>query len=57
MKIYKPKQFGELLGVSVSTLKRWDTTGKLLAKRTPSGRRFYTQDDYDKFLLGESYSE
>lgn len=31
----------EMLGVSISTLRRWDTEGKLVAERTPSGRRRY----------------
>lgn len=29
------------LGVSVTTLRRWDASGKLVAERTPSGRRMY----------------
>ncbi|MGN9135569.1 IS607 family transposase, partial [Clostridium sp. HCP1S3_B4] len=30
-KNYKPKEFAELLNVSVLTLQRWDNTGKLKA--------------------------
>lgn len=40
-KVYKPKEFAELVGVSVRTLQRWDTDGTFKAKRTPSGRRYY----------------
>lgn len=50
MKIYKPKEFAELLGVCVLTLQNWDNSGKLKAKRTPTNRRFYTQEDYDNFM-------
>ena len=32
---YKPKDFAELLGVSVKTLQRWDRDGTLKANRTP----------------------
>ena len=32
---YKPKDFAELLGVSVKTLQRWDREGTLKANRTP----------------------
>lgn len=30
------------LGVSISTLRRWDKNGRLAAERTPSGRRMYS---------------
>ena len=33
---YKPKDFAELLGVSVKTLQRWDREGILKANRTPT---------------------
>lgn len=41
---YKPKDFAELLGVSVKTLQRWDREGILKANRTPTDRRYYTYD-------------
>lgn len=43
---YKPKDFAELLGVSVKTLQRWDREGILVAKRTPTDSRYYTYDQY-----------
>ena len=46
---YKPKDFAELLGVSVKTLQRWDREGILKANRTPTDRRYYTYDQYLKF--------
>ena len=36
---YKPKDFAELLGVSVKTLQGWDRENTLKAKRTPTDRR------------------
>ena len=43
---YKPKDFAELLGVSVKTLQRWDREGILKANRTPTDSRYYTYDQY-----------
>ena len=42
---YKPKDFAELLDVSVKTLQRWDREGILKANRTPTNRRYYTYDN------------
>ena len=40
----------EILGVSISTLRRWDETGKLRAvRKSPDGNRFYRQIDLDFF--------
>ena len=44
IKNYKPKDFAELLGVSVKTLQRWDREGTLKANRTLTNRRYYTYD-------------
>lgn len=46
---YKPKDFAELVGVSVKTLQRWDREGILKANRTPTNRRYYTFDQYLSF--------
>ena len=43
-KTYNITQVSEKLGVSVKTLQRWDRDGKLVAKRTPTNRRFYTEN-------------
>ena len=39
---YNISEAAELIGVSVKTLQRWDRDGKLVANRTPSNRRYYT---------------
>ena len=46
---YKPKEFAELLGVSVKTLQRWDREDILKANRTPTDRRYYTYAQYLQF--------
>lgn len=46
---YKPKDFAELLGVSVKTLQRWDRECILKANRTPTDRRYYTYEQYLQF--------
>ena len=46
---YKPKEFAELLNVSVKTLQRWDREETLVADRTPTNRRYYTYDQYLQF--------
>ena len=49
-KNYNPKEFAELLNVSVLTLQRWDNAGKLKAFRTPTNRRYYTYEQYQKYM-------
>jgi excisionase family DNA binding protein len=40
-----------LLGVSIDTLRRWDSTSRLPSIRSgPRGHRFYNQSDIDHFL-------
>lgn len=47
---YSTGKAAKLLGVSIRTLQQWDRDRKLIAKRTPSGRRFYTDDQIRDFL-------
>lgn len=46
MKVYKPKEFGRMIGRSTQTLQRWDREGILTAYRTKTNRRYYTYDQY-----------
>ena len=46
---YKPKDFAELLGVSLKTLQRWDREGTLKANLTPTDRHYYTYEQYLQF--------
>jgi predicted site-specific integrase-resolvase len=43
--MYSIAQFAKQVGVSVKTLQRWDREGRLKAKRTLSGRRYYDEAD------------
>ena len=54
---YKPKDFAELLNVSVKTLQRWDRDKILVAKRTPTDRRYYTYDQYLEFYGMRKYKK
>lgn len=51
MRMYKPAVVSVLLGVSVKTLQRWDKSGKLVARRTPTNKRYYTKEDLDNYKL------
>lgn len=55
MVTYKPSEFAKMIGVSTRTLQRWDTEGKLIAKRSPSNRRYYTQTQYDEYIHQNTY--
>ena len=50
MSNYKPKEFAEMIGVSVKTLQRWDKEGKFKAYRTPTDRRYYTYKQYVDYM-------
>lgn len=50
MKVYRIHEMAEKLGVSIKTLQRWDNTGKLPARRTPSNQRYYTEDQYLDYM-------
>jgi putative resolvase len=51
MAMYSVGEFSKKVRKSVSTLQRWDRNGAFPALRTPTGRRYYT-DDSVKVLLG-----
>ena len=54
MNIYKPKDFAQMLNVSVKTLQRWDNENTLKAYRNPKGRRYYTHEQYLTFTGASS---
>ncbi|MDE5106519.1 MAG: MerR family transcriptional regulator, partial [Trichodesmium sp. St17_bin3_1_1] len=41
---YRPNEFADLAEVSVKTLHRWDSSGKLKPLRTTGGHRYYTDE-------------
>lgn len=46
----KPKDFAEKIGVTVKTLQNWDNDGTLKAQRTPTNRRYYTEEQYLEYI-------
>jgi FlaA1/EpsC-like NDP-sugar epimerase len=53
--MYNISEMAEKLGVSKSTLRNWDKGGKLVAKRKPSGHRYYTHKQYLSITEKEKY--
>lgn len=49
-KVYKPHEAAKVLGVSVSTLQRWDREGRLHAFRNVANRRYYTDEQLNRIL-------
>ena len=44
MSTYNISEFSKVAGISIKTLQRWDREGKLVASRTPTRRRVYTDE-------------
>ena len=49
-KIYKPKELVDILGVSHSTVRKYDVEGKLPVKRTETNRRIVLREDLLAYL-------
>ncbi len=49
-KQYNVREFAEMVGVSVKTLQRWDRAGLLVAGRSITNRRTYTDAHLGKAL-------
>jgi putative resolvase len=47
---YTPKQFANMIGRSVRTLQKWDVDNTFKAHRNPKNRRYYTHDQYLKYI-------
>ena len=52
--MYKPIEFAKKIGVNVTTLRNWEKKGILIANRTPTNRRFYTDEHYKQYLSSVS---
>jgi len=57
MKIYKPREVAKLLNVTTTTLRNWEKLGSLIAFRTPTDRRYYTQEQLNEFRNIKTKSE
>src|SRR3990167_10638703 len=40
-----------LIGVSINTLRIWDSSGKLKALRSSGGHRYYSKEQLERFVL------
>jgi len=45
------------LGISRDTLRRWEKKGKITSLRSPTNRRYYTQEQLDKLISKPSLEE
>lgn len=48
--MYSIGEFSEKIGKSISTLRRWDSEGRLIAHRSRGGHRYYTERQYRKYM-------
>lgn len=53
MNTYSTGEMAKKLGVSLRTLQRWDNEGLLNAYRTPTNRRYYTEEQLNKYFGNE----
>ncbi len=50
MDMYTLGEFAKKTRVTVHTLQWWDREGRLIARRTHTNRRYYTDDDVQRVL-------
>jgi putative resolvase len=48
--VYRIGEFADKIGRSTSTVRRWEAEGRIFARRTPSGQRFFTDADVNAVL-------
>lgn len=46
----KPKDMAKKLNVTVLTLRNWEKQGKIKSERTPTGRRYYTEEELNRIM-------
>lgn len=49
---YRINEFAKRIGRSAQTVRRWEVEGKLVAKRLPSGQRYFDESDVKTMLGG-----
>lgn len=50
---YRIREFAKRVNRSVQTVRRWESEGKLVAKRLPSGQRYFDESDVRALLGGK----
>lgn len=53
-RVYKVGELSKKFGISVKTLQRWDREGVLKAFRSPTGRRYYTEEQLKELIETKS---
>lgn len=53
--LYSVSKMAKKLNISAQTLRNWNKSGKLMANRGPSGRMFYTEEQYLKASGNSKY--
>ena len=56
-KVYKVGELSKKFGISVKTLQRWDREGILKAFRSPTGRRYYTEEQLKDLVKSKSEAQ
>lgn len=54
-KKYRIREFADRIGRATSTVRRWEHEGKIVAKRHPSGQRYFDEEDV-RGVLGNGYT-
>jgi putative resolvase len=49
---YRIAEFAKRIGRSVQTVRRWEAEGKFIAKRLPSGQRYFDESDVKAMMGG-----
>lgn len=49
-RVYRISEFAERIGRSASTVRRWEAEGRITARRTPAGQRFFDESDVQAVL-------
>ena len=52
MNTLKPSEFANRIGVCLKTVQNWDNKGILPARRTPTNKRYYTEEDVENYFKG-----
>jgi predicted site-specific integrase-resolvase len=48
--VYRIGEFAERIGRSVSTVRRWESEGRIAVRRTPTGQRYFDDTDVRRVL-------
>ena len=52
MNTLKPSEFANRIGVCLKTVQNWNNKGIFPARRTPTNKRYYTEEDVANYFKG-----